>query len=695
MGQADEHWIGAAAVKLGLEVEAVEMAYSGVERQIVLLGPALLRLPEKEEGRFLALLGGSRKVRLLGPDLAVRHFPVEQIRAALCHGAEVHLLSEVNRLLLDAGVPKRQQPRARRAILHQRLGTTRIGHCWLIRLPPGASFWRQVRQARLPSCFTGLAIAHGLQFSLWLLAWWMVGEGALQGRLDHGWLLAWVLLLLSLVPLRVLTTWLEGVLAIGAGVLLKQRLLYGALQLEPEEIRHQGAGQLLGRVIESEAVESLALSGGLLGLVSGIELVLAAGVLGVGAGGWPHAVLLVSWVATAALLMGWRYFRRYRLWTDARLGMTHDLVESLVGHRTRLAQQAPGRWHEGEDQALERYLNLSREVDQAGVWLLVLVPRAWLIIGMLGLLPAFVSGSASPAVLAVGIGGILLAHRALRRLSVGLQHLVGAGVSWKQAALLFQAAGRSQPTKAALISFQSSPPPPPPTLQGERIPRGMAERVRGAIGHNQPGQSNEKSVLLEIHNAIFRYPQRSEPALRGCNLRIEEGDRLLLEGPSGGGKSTLASLLTGLRAPQSGLLLAGGLDRQTLGAEGWQQRVSAAPQFHENHVLTGTFSFNLLMARCWPPRLEDLEEAETLCRELGLDELLRRMPAGLLQMVGETGWQLSHGERSRLFIARALLQGSDLVVLDESFASLDPENLNRALSCVLSRARTLFVIAHP
>jgi ATP-binding cassette subfamily B protein len=70
------------------------------------------------------------------------------------------------------------------------------------------------------------------------------------------------------------------------------------------------------------------------------------------------------------------------------------------------------------------------------------------------------------------------------------------------------------------------------------------------------------------------------------------------------------------------------------------------------------------------------------------------MPAGMLQMVGETGWQLSHGERSRLYIARALLQNADLVILDESFAALDPENLKRAIECVVKRARSLLVIAH-
>jgi ATP-binding cassette subfamily B protein len=71
------------------------------------------------------------------------------------------------------------------------------------------------------------------------------------------------------------------------------------------------------------------------------------------------------------------------------------------------------------------------------------------------------------------------------------------------------------------------------------------------------------------------------------------------------------------------------------------------------------------------------------------------MPAGMQQMVGESGWQLSHGERSRLFIARALLQNPELIVLDESFAALDPETLRRALTTVTRRAQSLVVVAHP
>jgi ABC-type bacteriocin/lantibiotic exporter with double-glycine peptidase domain len=200
---------------------------------------------------------------------------------------------------------------------------------------------------------------------------------------------------------------------------------------------------------------------------------------------------------------------------------------------------------------------------------------------------------------------------------------------------------------------------------------------------------------MEAHDLVFRYQDRGEPVLRGCSLTVRSGDRLLLEGASGGGKSTLASLLVGLRVPQSGLLLLRGLDRQTLGDEGWRQRVVSAPQFHENHVLAETFAFNLLMGRRWPPHEEDMVEASAICRELGLAPLLSKMPAGMLQMVGETGWQLSHGERSRVYIARALLQGAEVVIFDESFAALDPENVKLALDCVQRRARTLLVVAHP
>jgi ATP-binding cassette subfamily B protein len=202
-------------------------------------------------------------------------------------------------------------------------------------------------------------------------------------------------------------------------------------------------------------------------------------------------------------------------------------------------------------------------------------------------------------------------------------------------------------------------------------------------------------MVLRADELTFHYASRPSSILNACSLSIHTGDRLLLEGPSGGGKSTLAAVISGLHTPQTGVVLLHNYDRNTLGDREWRRRIVSVPQFHENHVLTETLAFNLLMGRSWPPTAQDFADAEEICNELGLGDLLERMPAGLQQMVGEGGWQLSHGERSRLYIARALLQQADLIILDESFAALDPMNLERALQCVFRRAPALLVIAHP
>ena len=200
--------------------------------------------------------------------------------------------------------------------------------------------------------------------------------------------------------------------------------------------------------------------------------------------------------------------------------------------------------------------------------------------------------------------------------------------------------------------------------------------------------------MLEGRNLGYAYEGDRKAVLAGVDFAINRGDSILIEGPSGGGKSTLAGLLTGLRPVDNGLLLLDGLDRHTIG-EDWHDRVTSAPQFHDNHILSGTLAFNLLMGRQWPPTVADLNDAQALCERLGLGDLLARMPGGLHQQVGETGWQLSHGERSRIFLARALLQKAQITILDESFASLDPATLNRCLTTALEEAETLVVIAHP
>jgi len=653
-------WIESAAQTLGFEAQPAETPYSDFERHLSAMGPALLQVPTGAGPAFLAILPNST---LLTPDLQKVHAAPPALRAMLCGSFQAPAMLEIQQLLDRAQIPPAKQARARDAILGERLSSKRIRGIWLFRLPPGASFREQLRHAQVPRRLAALAGAHVVQYLLWILAWYVVGSNVLRGGGDRGWLIPWALLLLTLVPLRVLITRLQGWVAISAGALLKQRLFFGSLRMDPDSLRHQGAGQLLGRVLESEAVEALALSGGFLALVALIEIVVAIFVLAAGAGGLLQSALLFIWLLMAAAI-AWRYFERNREWTDVRLTMTHDLVESMAGHRTRLAQLAADRWHDGEDEALERYLKSSKAMDQSTARLIAVIPRGWLVVGLLGLAPAFVYGNASPARIAIAVGGTLLAYRAWRRLAAGAWQLAGAAVAWQRTSILFQAATRREPPGALDIDISSS------------------------------DVSKTSLLVVDAHNLVYRYSDRTEPVLRKANLEIAMGDRLVLEGASGGGKSTLVSLLAGVREPNSGRILIGGFDRPTLGAAEWRRRLAAAPQFHENHVLAETFAFNLFLGHPAILTPGDFEEAQAICNELGLTDLLARMPAGMLQMVGETGWQLSHGERSRLYIARALLQDAQLVVLDESFAALDPENLKRAVECVVKRARTLLVIAH-
>jgi ATP-binding cassette subfamily B protein len=355
-------------------------------------------------------------------------------------------------------------------------------------------------------------------------------------------------------------------------------------------------------------------------------------------------------------------------WTLTRLDMTHQLIERMVGHRTRLAQEWPARRDAQEDQVMKDYLHVSRRMDVSGVAVFAGVPGGWGLIGLLGLAPAFVSGTASAAGLAIAFGGLLLASRAFTGIAGGMSALAGALIAWRQVGPMFHA-GADAATPAPFL--------------------GTAQMTSGDNdAHSAPAK------LIDASNLVFRYQAQGEPVLNNVDLSIVRGERLLLEGPSGGGKSTLASLLVGLRTADSGLLLLNGLDRHTLGGH-WHHLATEAPQFHENHILSGTIGFNLLMGRNWPASEDELEEAKQLCVELGLGDLLDRMPSGMMQMVGETGWQLSHGERSRIFLARALLQKSQLTIMDESFAALDPETLELCLNCAFKHTQTLLVIAHP
>ncbi|HVH99085.1 MAG TPA: ABC transporter ATP-binding protein [Enhygromyxa sp.] len=662
-------WLEHHAGELGLELEPIQVELGELERSLPRLGPALLLLGDGDDRRVLVLeRGGRSHVRVIGPDLARHRVAVAELAQRLAEPITAPLKEGCDAILNAAEIPPARRERALQALLRRRAAMAPIEGIWQLRLPPEAPLARQLRGERVPRSLALTIAAHLAHHLLLLVAWWLIGRGVLQGRSDFGWLLAWALVLLSIVPLRALQYWQAGAAALRIGAVLKRRLLAGVLALDPDELRSRGIGRLLALVIESEAVESLAISTGLIGATALIDLAMAGWVLTRGAGGGLLAILLLVWVVVIALL-AWRYTQRRIGWARARLNMTHALVERMVGHTTRLAQEPVERWHEREDAATAGYLAHSRVMDRLGASLDVLAPRGWTLLAVLGMWPVLVVETPTTATLALAFGGVLLGQAAFASLAGGLGALADLLIAWREVSPLVDAATRVEHTRARHVRAE---------------PAGSLART-----------ADESAPIIEARELVYRHARREQPILRGVELRIHAGERILLEGPSGGGKSTLAALLTGLRQPDGGLLLLDGLDRPSLGEQGWRERVAAAPQFHENHVLANTFMFNLLMGRRWPPRIEDVQLAIAVCEQLGLGPLLERMPAGMQQSVGESGWQLSHGERSRLFLARALLQGGELVILDESLAALDPDNQALALECAWDRAGTLLVIAHP
>ncbi len=652
-------WIELVAGALDLETFHGDILHGSIASAIRSDAPMLVWSPEADPPRFFAILTCKRRwVTLIRPDHGVVRIPLEELRELLARPAVAPHVAWVDDTLAAIPLGVRRRERVRRQLLAQQSRLRRASIGWSIRGVPTGSLWSEGVRLGLVRHVVNLGVTHLLLQVALIVAWALIGRAVLRGTLEIGWLAGWVVLLGSVVALRLVSAWSQAIVAVGGGGLIKNALLYGALRFEPSEVRRHGSGELTGKLMEASAFESQVIESAFFLPLAAIELVVAAVVVGLGASGLLGFVALFVWLGLSAGVVA-RHYKKLRAWTALRTAMTGTLVEQLIGYRTRLVQQPREQWHDADDRQLATYLARSSELDRSFAMVTAL-PRAWLVLAVGALVPAFVTG-ATEVSLAIAIGGIILVEQAVRRATGGVLGLLAARVT-------LEAIG---PILAGRHRYRTPPPPFFPST-GTR-----------------PGET-----VLELRDVTYRYGRADAAVLQGFNLTIPAGARVLIEGPSGAGKSTLTALIGRTLAPSSGLILFRGLDRETLGEAGWRRAIAIAPQFHENHVFAATLEFNLLLGR-WPARDQARAEAAQICEELGLGPVIARMPGGFLQHLGETGWQLSHGERSRLFIARALLQGSDVVILDESFAALDPDTLMQAMECVQRRSRTLIVVAHP
>lgn len=205
-------------------------------------------------------------------------------------------------------------------------------------------------------------------------------------------------------------------------------------------------------------------------------------------------------------------------------------------------------------------------------------------------------------------------------------------------------------------------------------------------GRTRLGADPPELALVQVSFAH----REGEPVLKQCSLRVASGEVVAIQGPSGGGKTTVLRLLLGQLRAQQGVVSIGGLDLHELDLAAWRERVAWMSQ--HPRLLADTLAANLRVAA---PEATDAQ-LTTALGFAGLQAWFEALPDGLQTLLGEGGRGLSGGQLRRLALARVQLRPGDVLLLDEPTASLDAETEASLVDRLaeLCAGRTVVLLTH-
>ena len=203
-------------------------------------------------------------------------------------------------------------------------------------------------------------------------------------------------------------------------------------------------------------------------------------------------------------------------------------------------------------------------------------------------------------------------------------------------------------------------------------------------------QKSFASDAVAFDHVTFTYPGADRPALKDVSFSVQPGEAVALVGPSGGGKTTAASLIPRFWDVDSGSVTVGGADVRELDSTALMGQVAFV--FQDTRLFKESLLENIRAARPDASRDEVLAAAHAA----QCDDILEKLPQGLDTVVGARGVYLSGGEQQRIALARAILKDAPIVVLDEATAFADPENEHQIQKAfeTLIRNKTVLMIAH-
>ena len=196
---------------------------------------------------------------------------------------------------------------------------------------------------------------------------------------------------------------------------------------------------------------------------------------------------------------------------------------------------------------------------------------------------------------------------------------------------------------------------------------------------------------MELKGVRFRYPEATRFAVDGISLNVKPGQKIALVGPSGGGKTTTASLMARFFDVTEGSITLGGVDIRHIRKKDLMNRISFV--FQDSRLLKTSILENVRLGRPDATR----EEVLGALHQAQCDDILAKLPQGIDTVIGTKGTYLSGGEQQRVAIARVMLKDTPIVILDEATAFADPDNETRvqqAFSRMAERGKTLVMVAH-